>query len=163
MTAYDTLLALPNASAVDYMRAGYLAAQVGQANRAREIFRLAEEQFPNVADLQRLKGWTLINLNDPAEALAAFLRYEPLLAAGDSPEPGGIAGLAVARWQTGDKEGAVREYQRVIAANAAYADAAKIKASDYTGIEKNLMLTVLAETLHRHPELVPKPSSTPGS
>jgi hypothetical protein len=96
----------------------------------------------------------MINLNAPAEALEAFARYETMAAPGDgSPYRDALAGLAVSQWITGDKDGAVATYQRLIKLEAPYGDlkfVAKLRRPD---LEKKPLAAVQAETLRCHPEL----------
>ena len=76
LAAYDALMALPDAEFSDYTGAGYLAAVNGRGDRARDIFRQAEEKFPETPKVQFMKGWALLNLHAPAEAIVAFQRYD---------------------------------------------------------------------------------------
>ena len=62
----------------------------------------------------------------------------------------------MSRWLTGDKEGAVSDNQRLIGMVSAYANFDAVTKSDWPDAIKQPLLEVLAETLKRHPELVPK-------
>src|SRR5207244_4255482 len=81
LEAYVKLLAGGTADINDFCQAGYLAALLGHGDRARQIFRQAENKFPKTPDVVRISGWALINLNVPAEALETFRRYEMMFAA----------------------------------------------------------------------------------
>jgi tetratricopeptide (TPR) repeat protein len=156
LAAYDPLLSSPEATYSDFTSAGYLAAVLGRGPRSREIFSLAEQKFPASSEVLRVEGWALIDLNAPAEALKAFTRYESILTSGVEPSWFALAGLASSRWLSGDKDGAVADYQRLIAHDARFADADFVAKLSWRENDKRLMAAILRETLKHHPNLKPK-------
>jgi tetratricopeptide (TPR) repeat protein len=161
MEAYEKLITNTNTEFGDFIDAGYLAARLGRADQARAIFRDAKQNYPKIPGIVRMEGWALINLQSPAEALDAFQRYASMVDPNVGPNPNGVSGLAVSRWLTGDKDGAVADYERAIRLAPSLANADAIQRSAYADVERTPLLEVLAETLKRHPELAPKPSPTP--
>ena len=61
----------------------------------------------------------------------------------------------MSRWLTGDKDGAIADYQRLIGRVSGYADIEAVTKSNREDFIKNPLLELLAETLKRHPELKP--------
>jgi tetratricopeptide (TPR) repeat protein len=160
LAAYETLLTLTAANANDYGNAGYFAAKLDRAERARAIFSEGEARFPEEPHLVKMRGWAAINLNAPDEALAEFLRSAAMQES-QNPKVGvnwnTLAGLAVSRLLTGDQEGAVLDLKRVLTLKPLYADGKAFVAA-WTSAESRPMLELLAETLKRHPELAPRPT-----
>ena len=156
LNAWDKVLANNDATLADFSNAGDLAAHLNLGDKARAIFHKGEQRFPTTPDILRFKGKALLLLHAPAEALAALQAYELKLAAGNKPPQDAVAMLAVSRWLTGDKDGAVADYQRLIGMVSAYANVDAVTETDWPDAIKQPMLELLAETLKRHPELVPK-------
>ena len=163
LNTWDKVLADKETSFNDFCDAGYLAAELNQGDKARSIFREGEKRFPASPDILQFKGQALLLLHAAAEALAALQAYEPMLAAydGSKPQPDAIAILTVSRWLTGDKDGAVADYQRLIDmqheyTDVDYLDIDSVTESGWDDAIKEPLLKVLAETLKRHPDLVPK-------
>ena len=67
-----------------------------------------------------------------------------------------IASLALTRWLCGDKDAATRDYQRLLIADATYANPAKVQNSALPDGDKVALLATLNETLRLHPELISK-------
>jgi tetratricopeptide (TPR) repeat protein len=156
LSAFEKILITNDAILADYDAASYLAAILDKPDRARELFRLAEQKFPG-ATLSN-KPWALINLGSPAEALEIFKKSETALSGGAKPSERLLAGLAVSRWQTGDQPGATQDFQRLIESTEdhAWATTKKIAVLTWPDAEKKPLLQVQAETLRQHPEVQPK-------
>lgn len=164
LVQYDALLALPDATPADFTDAGYFAATSKNRDKALAIFKEAAIRHPENDRVDRMEGWSLINLNLPSEALSAFNRVETRVRnRGKLPDLNLVSGQAVARWLMEDPVEAVRLYRLLILADAKYADSATIKAFPWTDAEKTPMLAVLAETLRVHPELATPPPAPPAA
>ncbi len=167
LQSWDKVLADQEATFIDFCDAGYLAAELNLGDKARAIFREGEKRFPTIPRILRFKGKALLLLHAPAEALAALENYGPKV---EATNAGPVVSeafetLAVSRWLTGDKDGAVAEYLHLIGVpdvvgfpefETGYNDADVMAKSNWPDAIKQPLLEVLAETLKRHPELRPK-------
>lgn len=156
---WEKVLADKGVTSRDFGAAGDLAAKLNQEDKARALFREGETRFPEAADILHYKGRALLVLQKPAEALATLQAHETKLGAqddGSELSESALACLAVTRWLTGDKDGAVAECQRLIGKESDYADLALVPHIYFPDAIKVPLLEVLTETLKRHPELVPK-------
>ena len=159
MPAYESLAALPDATADDLTNAGVLCIAQKLAPRGRELLQLARTRFPEKIDTYLHQGWACIKAGLPDEALVAFQAAERSIKAPGQKELTDLfAGLVVSHWLTKDNTGAVAAYKLLIPSNAAYADKKWVSALDWSDAEKIPLLAALAETLRLHPELVPKAS-----
>jgi tetratricopeptide (TPR) repeat protein len=157
LAAYKLLVDLPGATAADFANAGYMAALRGWSDEAKSFFGAGTQRFPQEEIVARMEGWALLNLRTPEPALAAFRRSEALLVAAQK-KPGAdlLAGVVITSWLVEKAEDAVQEYRRLIALDAKYGDATKVRAFAWSEAEVKSMLAALAETLRRHPELAPR-------
>ena len=166
LTAYEGLLSSSEAIFGDFTSAGFLAATLGNHPRSREIFHLAEEKFPNDPDVLRIEGLALVDSKLYSDALKAFARYESMLPLLVEPSTDAVAGMAVSRWLTGDKQGAISTYQRLISLDASFSGVDFIGQLTWGEFRTRVLAIILGETLRRHPELKPKadravPAGTP--
>ena len=156
----ERLLALKDVVAADFTRAAYQVAQAPDgAETAKELLKRAQERFPEEESVHRMAGWSLINLNDHPAALAAFRKTQTKLANSEKPDADLLCGLVITRWITGDKSGAVADYQRLMETGRAskkpedWADPATVQKKGWPEAKKKPLLETLAETLRQHPEL----------
>lgn len=154
VAAYEPLLSSRAASADDFGEAAYQAALAGAADKAREIFALADDRFPGAPRVAREKGWALLHFGDAAGAVNAFeaaLTSHAAVESGDRIDL--LAGLAAARWAAGRRDGAIATFRDLIAAAPGWAEPKHIYQQEWPEAETKPLLEVQAETLRRHPEL----------
>jgi len=157
LASYERLLAMGRGGLVDYDSAVFLAVELGNGDRARKIIAMAEQQFPSVAFVSSMEGRALMDLHAPQEAIAAFERYQALLKPPEKIDNGMIARLAISRWLTGDKDGAVREYEKLLALKNEpwWGDSEKLSKTAFPPVEMTPLKELIAETLKRRAEMPP--------
>jgi tetratricopeptide (TPR) repeat protein len=162
LAEYQQILKSPDATASDF-GGGMLPDSLScQGNESDQIFADGEHRFARDVDLLRFRGWALLNLSRNAAAASAFEMAEQFLSQGQGPGIGLLAGQATSRWAAGNHKKAVETYRTLISRDSDWANSAYVqKLDDHTDLEKNLLLTVLHETLEVHPELSPQKSDAP--
>ncbi len=164
LTLYPAVLSHPDATIDDFAGAGYATAITGDETGTRDIFTQAEQKFPASARILRMKGWAMMELHHPEEALTAFRAWDKLRAelpssrqrdAVNLPDiENGLAGYIASLWATGDKEAAITQATNLLRLFPKYADPKTY--TDLAESGKPPLQAALTETLARFPELVPK-------
>ncbi len=149
LETYQAALGLADATGADYNEAGYYAGTIGKLDRVREIFQRAKAKHP-LSELQN-EGWALLDAGAPRDALQAFLATQSALKPGETPNALLVAGLAASHWLAGEKDEALKEYERLVALAPRFATPGHIaKLQSWTETEKQPLIEVQAEYLRRN-------------
>jgi WD40 repeat protein/tetratricopeptide (TPR) repeat protein len=158
LQGYQAILARSDALGSDFGEAGYVAAKMGKGNVCDSVFTQGIERCPNDPDLYYCRGWALVNLHRPIEAIRAFAMAENFLGGRDNllgeRKPTTFPVLEEAA--AGAKDQAVAAYVKLINLDERWADSRFVRNLDATDVEKEALLEALAETLECHPELKPQ-------
>ncbi len=129
------------------------------ADRADFLRRYELAHLPPADASLRLRAAAMLRAQkQPRLALQALEDARP------APPPAAdfLASLALTRWLCDDKDGAVRDGQRLLTLDPGFANPAASRAGPLPEADATALAAALAETVRRHPELAPKPSPTPG-
>ncbi len=154
------LLGLPDATAIEFAAAGYMAAQLSRSDESARVFAEGIDRFPQDVNLFQMKGWAYLLLGDYDSAIEAFRITEGLF---KSSKPADWVyrdpifwGLVIGHWVNGDKDSAVLEYRKlVITQNNGARSADYVKHLQLTRAESEALEAARIETLKRYPELAP--------
>lgn len=136
-----------------------LAAAVGFAFKQghRESEQMTDRMFKGANDASDLSDISWVLLEYGAVELAIIAAENSTSLAGDEPPSDAVAALAVCRWLTDDRKGAVESYLRQIELDPDYANIDVIATKDWPSAIKVPMQELLGETLKRYPNLTLKP------
>lgn len=161
------LLALDGATSEDFIAAAYAAATRGDDDRARALLDQAGTRFADGGSVSLKAGFTYLILNDPVAARKAFEVARGNLEPGEKPGEDLFAGLAIGRWQTGDREAAVTHYRALIETGREqdepmdWANPEAISDMGMPDAMSKALEEIRQATLAKHPELAPVPKPDP--
>jgi len=157
----ERLLALPSATADDYLTAANAAAKEPTLRSlAKELLDRAEAQFATDRALHITAGWLHLEvLHDPAAALSSFESARKTLEPDQKTATVLLAGLSLTQWLNNQSDAAIATCQQLIEAVRTldepkdWADPKTITALDLPETIAKPLEALRTATLAKHPEL----------